>query len=151
VGVGAIGIAGQTVDAAFDNDINVGIDSPGFVDVSGQTITAAIVGNINASLDAGAITVAGQTVAESITVEVPDVVGDAQAVGTATLEGVGFVVSSTSSYDAVVPAGDIISQNPTAGSFASPGSTVDIVVSIGPLASGGVRSAHRLGHRLKIA
>lgn len=64
-------------------------------------------------------------------VEVPDVVGDAQAAGTAELEGEGFVVAVVTAYSDVVPAGTIISQSPTAGSFALPGATVTITVSLG--------------------
>lgn len=64
-------------------------------------------------------------------VEVPDVVGETQAAGTATLEGAGFVVSVATAYSSIVPAGTIISQSPTGGSFAASGSTVTITVSLG--------------------
>lgn len=65
-------------------------------------------------------------------IEVPDVVGDSQAAGTATLEGDGFVVSVATAYSPSVAAGDIISQSPIGGSFANEGSTVTITVSLGP-------------------
>lgn len=65
-------------------------------------------------------------------VEVPDVVGETQAAGTATLEGDGFVVSVSTAYSDSVAVGLIISQDPTGGSFAQLGSTVEIVVSLGP-------------------
>lgn len=64
-------------------------------------------------------------------VEVPDVAGETQAAGTTTLEGDGFVVSVATAYSSVVAAGLIISQDPTGGSFALPGSTVTITVSLG--------------------
>lgn len=70
-------------------------------------------------------------ISASAPVLVPDVVGNTQAAGTATLQGAGFVVSVTTAYSSVVPAGTIISQNPVGGSFALPGSTVAIVVSLG--------------------
>jgi hypothetical protein len=68
-------------------------------------------------------------------VEVPDVVGETQAAGTATLEAALFAVSVTYEYSDSVPEGEIISQAPVGGVEASEGSTVGIVV------SGGVRPA----------
>src|SRR5687767_3294375 len=65
-------------------------------------------------------------------VEVPDVVGETQAAGTATLEGEGFVVAVLTTFSDSVPAGSIISQDPIGGSFAASGSTVTIAVSLGP-------------------
>jgi hypothetical protein len=65
-------------------------------------------------------------------VEVPDVVGQTQAEGSATLEGAGFAVSVTYQYSDSVPEGEIISQQPLGGAEAAEGSTVGIVVSGGP-------------------
>jgi hypothetical protein len=62
---------------------------------------------------------------------VPAVDGDAQADGTLELEGAGFVVAVATEYSSTVPAGIIISQSPVGGSFAVPGSTVTITVSLG--------------------
>ena len=64
-------------------------------------------------------------------VEVPDVVGQSQANGTAELEGVGFVVAVATAYSSTVPAGDIISQSPIAGTDYPAGGTVTITVSLG--------------------
>jgi hypothetical protein len=64
-------------------------------------------------------------------VVVPDVVGETQAAGTATLEGDGFVVAVTTAYSSLVAAGLIISQVPTGGASAASGSTVTITVSLG--------------------
>ena len=64
-------------------------------------------------------------------VEVPDVAGDDQAPGTTELEGAGFVVAVATEYSSLVVAGVIISQSPVGGSFAVPGSTVTITVSLG--------------------
>lgn len=63
--------------------------------------------------------------------EIPNVVGQSEADATATLEGAGFEVAVETAEDAVVPAGQVISQNPGGGT-APPGSTVTIVVSSGP-------------------
>ncbi len=64
-------------------------------------------------------------------VTVPDVVGQSQASGTVELEGAAFVVAVSTAYSSIVAAGDIISQNPTAGTEAASGSTVTITVSLG--------------------
>jgi PASTA domain len=64
-------------------------------------------------------------------VTVPDVVGQTQAVGTATLEGDGFVVVVVTAASSSVPAGTIISQAPEGGSLALSGATVTITVSTG--------------------
>lgn len=69
---------------------------------------------------------------QSPPVEVPDVVGELQATGTSTLEGDGFSVAVETAYSPTVEVGLIISQDPEGGSFANPGSTVTIVVSLGP-------------------
>jgi hypothetical protein len=64
-------------------------------------------------------------------VVVPDVVGETQAAGTATLEGDGFVVAVTTAYSSLVAAGLIISQVPAGGASAASGSVVTITVSLG--------------------
>ncbi len=64
-------------------------------------------------------------------VEVPDVVGETQASGTTTLETALFAVAVAYAFSDSVPEGEIISQNPTAGSMAVEGSTVTITVSAG--------------------
>lgn len=66
------------------------------------------------------------------TTPVPDVVGDSQALGTATLEGAGFVVAVDTAYSDAVAVGDIISQSPAAGVEYIDGGTVTITVSLGP-------------------
>ncbi len=65
-------------------------------------------------------------------VEVPDVVGETQAAGTLELETALFVVAVNTAYSGSVAVGDIISQSPVGGAFASEGSTVTITVSLGP-------------------
>lgn len=65
-------------------------------------------------------------------IEVPDVEGASTAEGVSTLEQKGFVVNRTESYDAQVPKGNIISQNPEGGSKAPSGSTVTLRISQGP-------------------
>jgi beta-lactam-binding protein with PASTA domain len=63
-------------------------------------------------------------------VAVPDLVGLSQADAQTAITNAGLTVGIiTQAYSATVPAGSVISQNPTAGTFAAPGSVVDLVVS----------------------
>jgi serine/threonine-protein kinase len=63
---------------------------------------------------------------------VPDVVGLAAERATERLETAGFVVSAESEYSRKVDEGKVISQSPPSGNELQPGSTVSIVVSLGP-------------------
>jgi beta-lactam-binding protein with PASTA domain len=63
---------------------------------------------------------------------VPDVVGDAQAVAEDAIEALGLTVNVEQMPSATVPAGEVISQTPVAGTEVAPGSTVTIVISTGP-------------------
>jgi len=63
----------------------------------------------------------------------PDVVGQSQASAESMITGAGLVVGVvTESYHPTVPAGEVLSQNPIAGTPVLADSAVDIVVSIGP-------------------
>jgi serine/threonine-protein kinase len=63
---------------------------------------------------------------------VPDVVGLAAERATERLEDAGFVASADSEYSRKVAEGRVISQSPPSGNELQPGSTVSIVVSLGP-------------------
>jgi len=66
-------------------------------------------------------------------VTVPDVVDLNQADAEAAILGANLTVGAVSSvYSDTVPAGSVISQTPTAGNSVSPGTAVDLVVSLGP-------------------
>jgi beta-lactam-binding protein with PASTA domain len=66
--------------------------------------------------------------------DVPDVVGISQADAEAAIAAAGLSVGTVSTaYSDTVPAGEIISQNPVAGTSVPIGSAVDLVVSLGPL------------------
>ena len=64
-------------------------------------------------------------------VPIPNIVGKGEAQATATLEGLGFVVDRSEDYSDDVPAGKVISQDPSDGDL-QPGESVSIVVSLGP-------------------
>ena len=86
----------------------------------------------------GASVASGSTVALVVslgpeTVTVPDVVGMTQSEAQTATTGAGLVVGAvTEQYNAMVPAGQVISQNPAAGADVVLGSMVDLVVSCGP-------------------
>jgi len=64
---------------------------------------------------------------------VPDVTGSAQADAEAAILAAGLTVGTvTTANSPTVPAGNVISQNPAAGTNVAPGSPVDLVVSLGP-------------------
>jgi beta-lactam-binding protein with PASTA domain len=67
-------------------------------------------------------------------ITVPDVVGLAQATAETNIVAANLVVGTvTTAADNTVPAGDVISQNPTGGASIAEGSSVDLVVSSGPV------------------
>ena len=74
------------------------------------------------------------------TVSVPDVVGLMQAPATTAIANAELVVGTvTQQSSTTVPVGEVISQNPSAGTSVTVGSTVNLVVSSGPqIASGSV-------------
>jgi len=71
------------------------------------------------------------TVTQPTTINVPNVVGNSQANARTALEAAGFVVNVVEQYHASVAAGNVISQNPAAGTAVTAGSTVTITVSRG--------------------
>ncbi len=69
----------------------------------------------------------------SLGTSVPNVVGLTQAAAQSAITGAGLTVGTiTNSSHASVPSGNVISQNPGAGSNVAPGSAVALVVSMGP-------------------
>jgi hypothetical protein len=69
----------------------------------------------------------------AVDVTVPDVVGLAEAAAVAAIEDVGLVASETFENSDTVAAGDVISQTPAGGTVIAEGSTVNLVVSLGPV------------------
>lgn len=62
---------------------------------------------------------------------VPNVVGKPQDTATGMIEAAGYTVEVSSLFSDVVPAGQVITQNPSGGTNLDPGSKVQIVVSSG--------------------
>jgi len=66
-------------------------------------------------------------------VAVPNVVGQTQAAATTAIQNAGLVLGTvTTASSNNVPAGNVISENPAAGTPVAPGSAVNLVVSSGP-------------------
>lgn len=69
----------------------------------------------------------------SMAVAVPDTVGKTQANAESLITGAGLVVGDvTEEYSETVAIGHVISQDPVAGTSVEPGSSVDLVVRLGP-------------------
>ncbi|MEM7281353.1 MAG: PASTA domain-containing protein, partial [Pseudomonadota bacterium] len=84
---------------------------------------------LNESLQSAA---ANATTSPEPTTATPDVVGLDQATAESTITGAGLVVGTvTTQTDPAVPAGEVISQDPTAGTVVVLGTAVDLVVSSG--------------------
>ncbi len=113
---------------------------------SGATVTGLAAGSVNVNFK----TVAGWTTPaeQSVTITaggtatasgtyaqlalVPDVVGQPQAAASTLIGGAGLLVGTiTEEYSNTVPSGTVIAQNPSAGSYAAPGTAVALTVSKG--------------------
>lgn len=94
---------------------------------------------ISESPAAGTSVASGSSVALTVstgpaTVAVPNVVGSTQAAATSALKTAGLVVGTvTMAASSTVPAGSVISQNPTAGTTVATASAVSLTVSTGPV------------------
>ena len=69
--------------------------------------------------------------AGSVSVTVPNVVGLDQAAAESAISNAGLVPLVSTAYSATVPAGNVISQNPSGGASVGLGSSVSLVVSLG--------------------
>lgn len=65
-------------------------------------------------------------------VSTPNVVGATQAAATTAITAAGLMVGTVTPVSNAAPAGTVILQTPAAGTLVASGSTVDIVVSVGP-------------------
>ncbi len=83
------------------------------------------------------LTVSGGAASEGI--QIPDVSGMLLAEATATLENKGFKVNKMEAADDTVEKGNVISQNPAAGSSAPSGTTITITISTGPDTEGKIQ------------
>ena len=116
--IGAAGLVVGTVTTSYSATVpegNVISQSP----TGGSSVEIGSSVDIEVSLGAEPVTV-------------PDVTGQTQATAESNIVAAGLVVGTvTTSYSATVPAGAVISQNPTGGASVPPGTSVDIEVSLG--------------------
>jgi serine/threonine-protein kinase len=115
------------------------LQSAGFnTNVTQQTSSTVKAGNvISENPSANTQLAVGSTVTIVVakappTAKVPSVVGQSQQSASSTLKGAGFKVTVSKQVSSTVPAGDVISQSPTANSSATKGSTVTIIVAKPP-------------------
>ena len=107
------------------------------VNISYVNAPGIAVGNVaSQSIASGSPAKKGQTVTIEVsnkapTITVPNVLGMAEKDAINALKEVGFTVNVLDNYDTVVPAGAIISQNPSAGTEQEQDTTVTIFVSKG--------------------
>ncbi len=102
---------------------------------SANSQTVAIGNVISQDPTAGSNVAPGSAVAlvVSLGTTVPNVVNKSQAAAQTALDDVGLTVGNvTSVFSDTVALGNVISQNPTAGTNVSPGSGVGLVISSGP-------------------
>jgi len=159
VACGACALSGDAVDLV----VSLGpapIDVP---DVTGQAQATAEANIVVAGLSVGIVTTAssgsvpaGDVISQSpaactacvapgssvdlvvslgpAAIDVPNVVGQAQATAEANIVAAGLIVGTVlTANSGTVPAGDVISQSPVAcAACVAPGSSVDLVVSLGP-------------------
>lgn len=109
------------------------------------TVTTAndpviVAGNVISQNPTGGTPVAPNTSVDLVVslgpapVNVPNVVGQPTAASAdAILEGVGLDLGTATTVDSAQPIGQVLSQNPTAGTSVLPGTLVDVTVSSGPV------------------
>jgi len=130
------GVTGQTQATAQSAITGAGLTVGAVTSANSATVAA---GRIISQNPVGGTSVApGSAVALVVSlgpanVIVPGVTGQTQAAAQSAITGAGLTVGAvTSANSATVAAGLVISQNPTGGTSAAPGSAVALVVSLGP-------------------
>jgi hypothetical protein len=94
-----------------------------------RAIARDLAGNIGTSAD---VVVTVNNAVAPVLVTVPNVVGQAQATAQTNITNAGLVFALNTANSATVAAGRVISQTPAGGTRAARGSTVTLLVSLGP-------------------
>ena len=113
------------------NPAVISVDPTGLVSATGpgNSVITVQYTNPDSSVLALAVPVSVPAVAQ---VAVPNVAGLMQAVATTAITGAGLVLGTvTTAASSTVPAGNVISESPTAGTLVSSGSAVNLVISTG--------------------
>jgi hypothetical protein len=125
-------VVGLTQAAAEQAITGAGLTVGTIIQAYDNTVPAGNVVSQNPS--AGSAVPPGSTVDLVVSlgpepVPVPDVVGLTQADAEQAITAAGLTVGTIiQAYDNTVPVGNVVSQNPSAGSAVAPGSTVDLII-----------------------
>ncbi|MBM4152027.1 MAG: PASTA domain-containing protein, partial [Kiritimatiellaceae bacterium] len=125
-------LSGVTVPSwlSFNTTNGVLSGTPSLAHVGTHPVSLRVSDGVNAIVHSFSITVAAKA---SVPVTVPDVVGMAQNAARLMITNADLVTGTISSnYSTIIPAGSVISQNPTSGVVVASGSSVDLVISQGP-------------------
>ena len=134
-------VVGQDADTAKSTLTAAGLE----VQVSYETSSRASGTVLSMDPAAGQQVSAGSRVSLTVSggategIQIPDVSGMLLAEAKATLEKKGFAVNAVEAADDTVTKGNVISQNPAAGSSAPSGSTITITISTGPDTEGKIQ------------
>jgi hypothetical protein len=129
-------VVGEAQTAATAAITGAGLTVGAVTQASSATVASGSI--ISQTPAAGASAASGASVALVVSsgpapVPVPNVVGDTQGAATTAITGVGLKVGTlTQTTSATVAAGDVVSENPAAGTSVTGGSAVALVVSTGP-------------------
>lgn len=77
------------------------------------------------------VVISGEAAVSVVTVNVPPVVGTTESNATSSLSALKLIPNKTYDYSDDIPAGEVISQNPEAGTTVEEGTTVTLVISQG--------------------
>jgi chitodextrinase len=100
---------------------------------AGSYVVTLVVTDDAGHVGTGSVTVPITAPTQSGQVNVPNVVGNTQAVATSAITSAGLTVGTiTPASSSSVPAGTVMLQTPAAGTIVASGSAVNLVVSIGP-------------------
>jgi len=132
-------VVGQAQATAESNIVAAGLVVNSVTTENSDTVLSGNV--ISQSPAAGTLVNPGSTVSLVVSIGpattiVPDVVSLSEAQATADITAAGLAVGAvTQQSDAAVPPGDVVSQNPAAGTMVSAGAVVDLTISTGPASS----------------
>jgi beta-lactam-binding protein with PASTA domain len=138
-GSGSTGVAVPNVVGATQAAATAAITGAG-LGVAAATANSATVPSgivISQTPLAGSLVLPGSVVGLVVsigpaTVLVPNLVGNSQAVATATIAAAGLTVGSVTAINNAAPAGIVLSQAPLAGTSVLPGTGMALTVSLGP-------------------
>ena len=135
IGDGTVPQVTGLTQAAAESLLKTNNFIPQIVDAASDTVPKGTVISQNPAANAKAQKNSVVTITVSTgpgDIAIPDVAGLSQTTASNQLGQKGFLVTTTSQASSTVAAGNVIRTTPTAGTLASRGSTVNMVVSTGP-------------------